>query len=199
MRFPEDCYCQTPRRKAKKGVHGAHLALFGLRLRWLANRLHRGGNESGEAPKGGSVRLKMAKRLLKLTLRIPPYERPRNKWRKKLHEVIRRKQRSSPVRYSENDKLEVEVRLYIKGAALTMHDVDNRLKDVLDALQGRAGGSKKRRTLNPIIPNDRQIYRVIMEKGPPPKQSHGLGHLTIRKFRAWEIVQSIPIKRSKST
>ena len=52
MRFPEDCYCEAPRRKAKKGVHGDHLALFGLRLRWLANRLHRGGNESGEAPKG---------------------------------------------------------------------------------------------------------------------------------------------------
>jgi hypothetical protein len=35
------------------------------------------------------------------------------------------------------------------------------LKDILDALQGRAGGSKKIRRLAPLIPNDSQIYRVI--------------------------------------
>jgi hypothetical protein len=57
MQFAEDCYCEAPRRKAKKEVHGDHLALFGLRLRWLASRLHGVGNESREAPKGGSVRL----------------------------------------------------------------------------------------------------------------------------------------------
>jgi hypothetical protein len=64
-----------------------------------------------------------------------------------------------------------------------VHDVDNRLKDCLDALQGCAGGSKKRRSLDPIIPNDRQIYRVVIEKSLPPKQAKGLGHLTIRRFR----------------
>ena len=124
----------------------------------------------------------MAKRPFKLTLRIPPYAHPRNAWRKRLHEAVRRRQRKSPVSYSENDKLEVEVRLYLKNPALSMHDVDNRLKDILDALQGRAGGPKSKRTLRPIVPNDRQIYRVIVEKGAPPKQSRGLGHLTIRKL-----------------
>jgi hypothetical protein len=137
----------------------------------------------------------VAKRPLKLTLRIPPYERPRNVWRKKLHHVILQRQRKSPVRYKETDKLEVEVRLFIKGTALTMHDIDNRLKDILDALQGRAGGPKKRRTLEPIIPNDRQIYRVIMEKGQPPWQSEGFGHLTVRKFRAWKFVRLLPPHR----
>ena len=139
----------------------------------------------------------MAKRPLKLTLRIPPYERPRNVWRKKLHHVILQRQRKSPVRYKETDKLEVEVRLFIKGTALTMHDIDNRLKDILDALQGRAGGPKKRRTLVPIIPNDRQIYRVIMEKGQPPWQSEGFGHLTVRKFRGWKFVRLLPPHRSQ--
>jgi len=134
----------------------------------------------------------MAKRPLKLTLRIPPYEHPRNAWRKKLHEVVRRRQRQSPVSYSENDKLEVEVRLYLKNSALAVHDVDNRLKDILDALQGRAGGPKSKRTLRPIIPNDRQIYRVIVEKSPPTRQSRGLGHLTIRKYRAWNFVRYLP-------
>jgi len=98
----------------------------------------------------------MVKRPLKLTLRIPPYETPRNAWRKKLHQVVLQRQRKSPVRYTEKDKLEVEIRLYIKGTGLSMHDVDNRLKDIVDALQGRAGGPKKRRTLEPIMPNDRR-------------------------------------------
>ena len=139
----------------------------------------------------------MAKRPLKLTLRIPPYETPRNAWRKRLHQVVLKRQRKSPVRYTEKDKLEVDVRLYIKGTGLTMHDVDNRLKDILDALQGRAGGPKRRRTLEPIIPNDRQIYRVIMEKGLPPWQSKGFGHLTIRKFGTWKFVRRFRPKRWK--
>jgi hypothetical protein len=67
-------------------------------------------------------------------------------------------------------------------AALLSHDVDNRLKDIMDALQGRAGGSKKLRAYSPIIPNDKQIFRVIIEKSLPPPQSKGLGHLIITKY-----------------
>lgn len=88
------------------------------------------------------------------------------------------------VSYTADDKLEVEVRLYFDDTKLRFVDIDNRLKDIMDALQGHVGGSgKKQRLLEPIIPNDRQIYRVIAEKGLPPKQSHGLGHLIIRKYR----------------
>ena len=64
-----------------------------------------------------------------------------------------------------------------------MHDVDNRLKDIMDALQGRAGGKKGSGSLVPIIPNDRQVFKVTIEKMPPPKQSLGLGHLTVKKHR----------------
>ena len=115
----------------------------------------------------------MAKRPLKLTLRIPPYEHPRNTWRKKLHQVVLKRQRKSPVRYTEKDKLELEIKLYINGPALFVHDVDNRLKDIMDALQGRAGGPKSRRVLEPIIFNDKQICRVIIEKLEPSWQSRG--------------------------
>jgi hypothetical protein len=64
-------------------------------------------------------------------------------------------------------------------------DVDNRLKDFLDALQGHVGGGgKKQRMVRPLIPNDNQIFRVIAEKCLPPKQRrHGRGHLTIRKHK----------------
>ena len=50
------------------------------------------------------------------------------------------------------------------NSRLDAHADTNRLKDILDGLQGRAGGPKNKGMLEPIIPNDRQIYRVIMEK-----------------------------------
>ena len=46
------------------------------------------------------------------------------------------------VDYDEDQTLEVEVILYMKrGKRHDIHDVDNRLKDILDALQGRIEGS----------------------------------------------------------
>jgi Holliday junction resolvase RusA-like endonuclease len=82
------------------------------------------------------------------------------------------------------DKLELIIRLYFDKTKLQFVDIDNRVKDIMDALQGHVGGTgKKQRLLKPIIPNDSQIYRVIAEKGLPPKQSHGLGHLVIRRYR----------------
>ena len=88
------------------------------------------------------------------------------------------------VRYGDEDKLELIVRLYFDETKLSSIDIDNRLKDIMDALQGHVGGTgKKQRLLKPIIPNDSQIYRVKAEKSLPPSQSHGLGHLIIRKYK----------------
>jgi len=124
----------------------------------------------------------MAKRALKLSVRIPPYRPPRNAWRRALSASVLRQQRISGVHYEESDQLEIGIRLYMDASAVVSHDVDNRLKDILDALQGRAGGSKREPTLPPVIPNDRQVYRVVIEKSSPPPQSRGLGHLTIRRL-----------------
>lgn len=122
----------------------------------------------------------MAKRALRIQFRLPPYEPPRNEWRKQIHAAALAKR--GAVRYEPDDCLEVDVRLYFGLRPLGFHDVDNRLKDVLDALQGGTGGSKALRTLEPIIPNDRQIYRVVVEKSEPPPQSSGLGHVIVRGF-----------------
>ena len=122
----------------------------------------------------------MPKRPLKIQFRIPPYKTPRNAWREMILEAAR--ERLGNVAYERTDKLEIEVGLYFKTGALSFHDVDNRLKDVLDALQDRAGGSKADHRLVPIIPNDSQIYRVVVEKREPPWQSSGYGHVTIRRF-----------------
>lgn len=100
----------------------------------------------------------MPKRPNKLHFRLPPYvSSNRNKWRRLIHKAAREKQ--AGVLYAPDDKLDIEVDLYLAGRALSWHDVDNRLKDVLDALQGRFGGSKKARGRSPIIPNDRLFVR----------------------------------------
>jgi Holliday junction resolvase RusA-like endonuclease len=124
----------------------------------------------------------MAKRKTKLTLRIPLYGPPRNTWRQKIHRIVSLEAERAEVSYRPSDKLELKVRLYLKEGPLFSHDLDNRLKDIMDALQGRAGGSKKVRTLSAIIPNDRQVFRIVIEKSLPPKQSKGFGHLLVTKY-----------------
>jgi hypothetical protein len=86
------------------------------------------------------------------------------------------------VSYPEDAKLAVEVRLHLQGRALEIHDVDNRTEDILDALQGRMGGSKAVRKFAPIIQNDRQVFRVVITKSLPPKQSLGLGHVAVSRI-----------------
>ena len=125
----------------------------------------------------------MAKVRKTLKVRLPEYVTPRLKWRRLIQQETRAEQRRRGIVYGNEDKLEVHIRLYLTGAALFMHDVDNRLKDILDALQGHVGGANKRRSGPRVILNDSQIWRAVIEKAAPPPQSHGLGHLTIRSFR----------------
>ena len=128
----------------------------------------------------------MPKRPLKLKIRIPEYASPRNTWRAALHRAVAEVQRATSVKYRPDDRLEVTLLLYFTDArAADIHDVDNRLKDCMDALQGRVGGTKTKavRALEPIVPNDRQIWRVVVEKALAPKQGLGRGHLTIRRLR----------------
>lgn len=124
------------------------------------------------------------KRKRRFHVRIPEYHPPRNHWRKAIHAEAVKCARALGVRFAQNDRLELAVTLYIPEERLGWHDVDNRLKDIMDALQGRAGGSKALHPLEPIIPNDHQIHRVIIEKKTPPPQSLGQGHLTLRRYKA---------------
>lgn len=125
----------------------------------------------------------MAKPKQKLKFRLPEYVSPRNTWRRRIYEAALDAVKKQGVSYPEDAKLAVEVKLYLRGRALEIHDVDNRLKDILDALQGRMGGSKAVRRLVPIIHNDRQVFRVVITKSLPPKQSLGLGHVRILALR----------------
>jgi Holliday junction resolvase RusA-like endonuclease len=125
----------------------------------------------------------MAKRKFKIHFRIPAYVTPRNDWRKLIYDAARTEMQTRQVTYRSDDRLAVSVVLYFDGLAIGFHDVDNRLKDVLDALQARMGGSKAVRLHQPLIPNDSQVFRVTVTKMLPPPQSHNFGHVTITKHR----------------
>jgi uncharacterized protein with ParB-like and HNH nuclease domain len=86
----------------------------------------------------------------------------------------------------EDQLFEVEVLLYMtRGKRHDIHDVDNRLKDILDALQGKFRGSGKAR---PLIKNDNRICKAIIEKRPTPKlfknkKENAGGRIIIRPYR----------------
>jgi hypothetical protein len=117
-----------------------------------------------------------------LKFRLPEYVSPRNAWRREIHRAALEAARKLEVIFPSDAKISVEVRLYLSGRKLEIHDVDNRLKDILDALQGRAGGSKAVQELERIVVNDRHVYRVLITKSAPPKQSRGLGHVTVSEI-----------------
>ena len=75
-----------------------------------------------------------------LEVPLPPYERPRNVWRLKIHAAASKAMATAGITYAETDWLELDVQLVMTERMLRFHDVDNRLKDVLDALQARLGG-----------------------------------------------------------
>ena len=124
----------------------------------------------------------MPKRRQTLKLRIPPYSAPRTAWRRTLHSELLKACQQNAIQYRQNDKLELDIVLFLGEQDIRFQDVDNRLKDIMDAMQGRSGGTKKVSTMAPIIANDSQIYKVTIEKRDPPKQSRGLGHLVIKKY-----------------
>ena len=117
-------------------------------------------------------------------VRIPPYVPGHLKWRRLVRDMVQAAQRERAIVYNPLDRLELRIHLYLKGRAVEIHDVDNRLKDLMDALQGRMGGSNKIKPVSPVIKNDRQVWRVVIEKSEIPRKIPGLGvHLTIRRLR----------------
>jgi Holliday junction resolvase RusA-like endonuclease len=119
--------------------------------------------------------------------KLPTYEKDRQEWRRKILDNVRRAGAERGVEYDADQLLEVVVVLYLKrGKRHDIHDVDNRLKDILDALQGRfrGGDGKKHR----LIANDNKICRAVVEKRPTPKVLNSKkidtgGTITIRPFK----------------
>jgi Holliday junction resolvase RusA-like endonuclease len=126
----------------------------------------------------------MAKDQKRLTFRLPNYLNDPSGWRRKINEAAAAAQTRAGVAYSRDDKLELQVRMHLRDRKLTVLDLDNRLKQICDALQGFIGDKGKTGELVPIIPNDNQIYRLIIEKRLPPKGDRTMpGTVLIEKYK----------------
>ena len=120
-----------------------------------------------------------------VSVHLPRYQRERAQWRKDILDRVLERKHERAVHYDEKDTFEVTVLLYLgtkkKQKRFSIHDVDNRLKDILDALQGRLGRSKSKQRL---IEDDNKVLRVVIEKRLAPKNPNikSGGWLKIRPF-----------------
>ncbi len=111
----------------------------------------------------------MPKTKVKLKVSLPAYPekgtagvaRPGMAWRRDLYRAIKA---TAGTRQYEGEQFECDVVLYVSPERLNINDIDNLLKHVFDALQGRLGGPKGGKRRWALIPNDYQIRRVTVEK-----------------------------------
>jgi len=118
-----------------------------------------------------------------LRIRLPRYTRPRNKWRRRIIDRARKEQAARSIAKFTEGRLSVDIMLYLGTENLEKSDVDNRLKDILGALQGRYGGPKaKKHPYLAVMKNDALVYRATIEKKRRPKSSSDGGWLTLRSI-----------------
>jgi Holliday junction resolvase RusA-like endonuclease len=130
----------------------------------------------------------MAKRPQTIRATLPTYLKDRQEWRKQILRNVRRIKEENGIEYEPDQLFAVEVTLYMdRGKRRDIHDVDNRLKDILDALQGRFLGAigKKLR----LIENDNKICKAVIEKRPTPKiyknsKEDAGGRIVIRPYKS---------------
>ena len=125
----------------------------------------------------------MPKRRFTFSTVLPPYAAPRNEWRRRIHAAVLEAQANRGVGYSESDRLEVRIELFLSNRPLAMVDIDDRVNDVLDALGGFIAGPRSTRRIAPIVPNADQIRRIILEKSPRVPRGRPLGQITLARYR----------------
>jgi len=124
----------------------------------------------------------VAKRRFSISATLPAYAPPRNEWRRRVHAAVLEAQTFRGVGYRESDRLEMRVTLYLGARALDVHETDERVKDIVDALEGRIAGRRSRRRIAPIVQGG-QILRIILEKDGRVPRGRPLGLLSIARYR----------------
>ena len=125
----------------------------------------------------------MAKRRFTISATLSQYAPPRNEWRRKVHAAVLEAQTFRGVGYRESDQLEMRVSIFLPSRPLDLHDVDERVKDIIDALEGRIAGRRSRRRIAPIVAGG-QIRRVILERDTRSLRGRPFGVLTISRYRS---------------
>ena len=125
----------------------------------------------------------MAKRRFSITLQLPAYARPRNEWRRRVHAAALEALARRGVGYHDADRLELRLSLALDERPLAVDAIDDRVKDVIDALGGRIAGPRSRRRIAPIVADD-QIARIVLEKTARRGRGRALGELAISRYRS---------------
>ena len=99
-----------------------------------------------------------------------------------MHAAVLEAQTFRGVGYRESDRLELRVTLYLGARSLDVHEIDERVKDIIDALEGRIAGRRSRRRIAPIVASG-QILRIILEKDARVPRGRPLGLLSIARYR----------------
>ena len=124
----------------------------------------------------------MAKRRFTIGATLPAYAPPRNEWRRRVHAAVLEAQTTRGVGYRESDQLELRVSLFLGARPLDVHETDERVKDIVDALEGRIAGRRSRRRIAPIVFGG-QIRRIVLEKDTRTLRGRPLGLLAIARYR----------------
>ncbi len=124
----------------------------------------------------------MPKRRFSIGVELPAYARPRNEWRRRVHAAVLEALTRRGVGYRDADRLELRLALALDDRPLDIHAIDERVKDVIDALGGRIAGPRSRRRIAPIVADD-QIARIVLEKTPRRRRGRSLGELAISRYR----------------
>jgi hypothetical protein len=124
----------------------------------------------------------MAKRRFTISATLPAYAPPRNEWRRRVHAAVLEAQTVRGVGYGESDQLELRISLFLGQRDLDIHEIDERLKDIVDALEGRIAGRRSRRRIAPIVTRG-QVRRVIIDKDTRTLRGRPLGLLTVARYR----------------
>jgi hypothetical protein len=125
----------------------------------------------------------VAKRRFTFSTTLPPYAPPRNEWRRRVHAAVLEAQAIRGVGYSETDRLEVRIELFLGSRPLAMLDIEERVNDVIDALGGYIAGPRSDRRIAPIVPNPDQIRRIVLEKSARIPRGRPLGQITLARYR----------------
>ena len=133
----------------------------------------------------------MPKARSKLVVLLPRYPekaggkqaiKPGMGWRLEVYKKIKEAAAEAEVGpYPADALIECQLRLALKASRLSIQDVDNLLKHVFDAMQGRLGGPKAKKRPWHLLPNDYQIRLVTVEKVVAPRRKYG-SRLTISRY-----------------
>jgi hypothetical protein len=100
-----------------------------------------------------------------------------------VHGAVLEAQASRGVGYSEADRLEIRIELFLGHRPLAMLDIEERVNDVIDALGGYIAGPRSTRRIAPIVPSADQIRRIVLEKSTRIPRGRPLGQITLARYR----------------